>query len=116
MEYKKVKQAVEVLVFDVKEDLRDEFIKLDHEIWTKYLSQKKGFIKKEIIVSEHEPTKVYSVIYWNTVEEWKSIQLEELLKIDKQFTEKFGAENFSMVREIHNEHNTGLFKVVEFEN
>ncbi len=110
---KKVNEAVEILVFEVKNNRRDEFIKLDHEIWTNYLSRHDGFIKKEVIVSEKEPNKVWSVIYWNSVEQWKNFPLEKLIEKDKEFTEKFGADNFKLIGEIHNDHDTGLFKVLE---
>ncbi len=111
-----VEQAVELLIFEVKDGMRDEFIKLDDEIWTSFLSQKDGFIKKEIIISNAERNKIYSVIYWNTLKEWKSIPLEELIEKDNEFTKIFGVDNFKMVGEIHKDHNMGLYKVLETSN
>ncbi len=113
MGYKEVNQAVEFLIFEVKEGKREEFIKLDNEIWTEFLSKKPGFIRKETVISEAKPNEVYTILYWNTLKEWKSIPIEELIAKDQEFTEKFGKENFKMIGEVHKDHNMGLYKVNE---
>lgn len=104
--------AVEYLVFEVKPELVDRFIELDHELWTLYLKDMPGFISKEIWVNKSNPGEVSSILYWNTKEEWKSIPIEDLIKRDKMFTEAFGENNFKMIKEIHKEND--IYKVREY--
>ncbi len=111
MGFIKTNEAVEYLIFEVSPERREEFIELDYEYWTKYLENKPGFIRKEIWVSNEKPNEVHSIIYWNTLEEWKSIDVNELIEVDKKFSAKFGEGQFKITREIHAEHNMGLYKV-----
>ena len=104
--------AVEYLVFEVKPELVDQFLELDHEYWTLFLKDQPGFISKEVWVNKSKPGEVSMITYWNTMEEWKSIPVEKLIEINTELTETFGKENFKLVGEIHKEN--ALYKVREY--
>ena len=104
--------AVEYLVFEVNPRLINQFIEMDHQHWTLYLKDKAGFISKEVWISETNPGEVSMVTFWNSMEEWKSIPVEELIEMGTKFAEAFGEENFKLIKEVHNE-NT-LYKVREY--
>ncbi len=103
---KLMQQAVEHLVFLIEEPSKvEEFIKLDNEIWTKFLSKQSGFIQKDIWVNyANKQGEVHSVVIWESLEQWKSISLEALMKKDQEFQSQFSGA-FSMIREIHKENN-----------
>ncbi|HMQ51688.1 MAG TPA: TIGR03792 family protein [Anaerolineae bacterium] len=93
--------AVEYLIFDVKPDLIDKFIEMDHDHWTLFLKDQPGFVSKELWVNRSKPGEVTAVICWHTMEEWKAIPLEKLIETDRRFTELFGPENFQLVKADH---------------
>lgn len=90
--------TVEYLVFEVKPELIDRFIDMDHEYWTLFLKEQPGFISKELWVNKSKPGEVIAVICWKSMEAWKSIPPEKLSETDKRFTELFGQENFRMIK------------------
>ena len=106
------RQAVEYLVFEIKEGRVQEFIDLDQEIWTQQLAKHPGFIAKEIWINEFKPTEVTAIIYWNSMEEWESISEEELNKIMNEFDEAFGKDDYELVAEKHQQNR--WFKVMEY--
>ena len=104
--------AVEYLVFEVNPELIDQFIEMDHKYWTLFLKDKPGFISKEVWVNKTKPGEVSMITYWNTMEEWKSIPVEELIETGKTFAEAFGEKYFKLVKEVHKEN--ALYKVREY--
>ncbi|MEL7002312.1 MAG: TIGR03792 family protein [Bacteroidota bacterium] len=85
---------------------------MDHEIWTKKLSEHPGFISKEIWINEFNPNEVTAIIYWNSIEEWKAIPGEELNEIIKEFDQAFGADDYKLVQEKHQQNR--WYKVLEY--
>ncbi len=106
-----VAYPIEHLVFKVEDPAQvDRFIRLDEAIWTTALAEYPGFISKEVWVNREVPGEVHTVLIWKSMEEWKSIPLEELKRIDRVFTATFDSP-FAIVRRIHKETNHGLYKV-----
>ncbi len=105
-------QAVEHLVFLVDDANKiEEFVTLDHQIWTNFLSQQDGFIQKDIWVNyANKQGEIHSVVIWETLEQWKAISLDALMTKDKEFTNAFSGK-FSMIREIHKENNHQMKRV-----
>ena len=82
-------QAIEVLDFSVAGTDVLKWTELDTSIWTKYLSVQKGYVGKMVIVDEKcDQTKtdlcrVWSVVNWASLKDWKSISTDELAQIDQ---------------------------------
>ncbi|MFW5891465.1 MAG: TIGR03792 family protein [Nanoarchaeota archaeon] len=104
--------VIEQLKFEVNPDKIEEFIEKDHEVWTKALSSCPGFIKKEVWVSDNDKGVIITTVYWESREDWKSINEEFLSKTDKEFYESFGQENIYSFEELHAEKH--FKKVAEF--
>lgn len=104
--------AVEYLVFDVNPELIDRFIEMDHQYWTLFLKDQAGFSSKHVWINKVRPGEVSLIIYWNTVEEWKSISEEKLVETERRFAAAFGEENYRLVREVHK--GNALVKVREY--
>lgn len=106
---------VEYLVFQLEDpDKTEDFITIDHEVWTTYLSSFNGFVSKEVWINTQKPGEIHTILIWENMECWKSIPLDELKIKDKEFKDKLGSK-CEIVRRIHKEYNHGLFKVRHFE-
>lgn len=82
--------VIELLKFKVAPELREQFIQKDEEIWTEALAGCPGFLGKEVWINPNKPTEVILVIRWATREQWKSIPLKLLERIEQQFAQQLG--------------------------
>ncbi|MGL6098926.1 MAG: TIGR03792 family protein [Fusobacteriaceae bacterium] len=103
------KYAIEELIFKVNSEDIQKFIEIDYEIWTKELSKNISFIRKEVWLSETNPGEIKTVIYWDSYENWKSIDHDSLVETGKLFDEKMGETKYSFVGAPHD--GNQLFKV-----
>ncbi len=85
--------VIEWLKFDVDSESREQFIKKDEEIWTANLSDYPGFLGKEVWIEPNAPDKVIFTIRWQTREQWKSIPMEDLVEIEREFSTVMGKMN-----------------------
>ncbi len=89
--------VIEWLKFRVDPQLREKFIQLDREIWTKSLSQSEGFLGKEIWLDPNFLEEVILIIYWESREQWQAISPEELQRTEKAFDKKMGRETYELL-------------------
>lgn len=94
-------QAIEQLHFTVNPTMIDRFIELDTEIWTKKLSEKEGFVKKEIWVNDDIKGEVYTLTFWEDMSFWAAIDAGELAATAKIFDEAMGSENYKFNTPLH---------------
>ncbi len=88
-------QAVEELVFTVAPSFVEEFIKIDHEIWTTMLARYNGFVSKEVWVNDDNKGEITTIIYWESLEQWKAIPMKDLEETQKLFDDTIGVANYS---------------------
>jgi uncharacterized protein (TIGR03792 family) len=93
--------AVEQLILHVKPDLLEEWIELDHEIWSEGLAKWPGFAGKEVWVNNDRPGEVMAVVYWSDYDLWKAIDHQWLIETDREFNRRFGDGNARIVEEAH---------------
>ncbi|MEL6221139.1 MAG: TIGR03792 family protein [Cyanobacteria bacterium J06626_14] len=89
--------VIEWLQFRVQEDLREQFVQLDEEIWTAALSQYDGFLGKEVWISAEDLTEVVATIRWDSTDSWFSIPDSDLQRIDARFIEAMGDGTFELL-------------------
>jgi uncharacterized protein (TIGR03792 family) len=89
--------VIEWLKFQVKPELREQFVQKDAEIWTSVLSQYPGFLWKEIWISPEDLAEVVAVIHWENLEAWKSIPADVLEATEAKFTTAMGEGNQRLV-------------------
>lgn len=82
--------VIEWLKVRVSPDLREKFIQQDAEIWTSMLANYPGFLSKEVWINPETPTEVVLIIRWASLEDWKAVPLDRLVKTEQQFNEAFG--------------------------
>lgn len=104
--------VIEFLKFRVGPDFREDFIKIDEEIWTNQLKTYSGFLGKETWCNSapEKNNEIIIVIRWQSHQQWKSIPLEDLAKIEQQFAQKMQGKNYEMIEakeytleKLHNE-------------
>jgi len=94
-------QAVEQLVFQIEAQDMETWLELDHEIWTKALATQKGFAGKEIWIDPQIPGEITYVIYWDSLEDWKSIDPLWLEEIENKFTNALAPKTCTLKAELH---------------
>ncbi|MDC7235848.1 MAG: TIGR03792 family protein [Spirochaetales bacterium] len=83
-------EAVEQLIISIDPpDQVDRWIELDHEIWSKGLAKWPGYIRKEVWSNPDKPGILTILIYWESLEQWKAVDLDWLMETDRLFDESF---------------------------
>lgn len=70
--------VIEWLTFTVPPDELDEWLTIDARHWSRFLERQHGFVRKEMWRSVDDPAAVHAVIWWESMEQWKSIPQSDL--------------------------------------
>lgn len=111
---------VEQLVFKIDPKDLDEFLAVDHEVWTlgeAFLEEvdRIPFISKEVWINENRPGIIQVVFIWESREEWLKVDTKEIQsRLIDLFNSKF-TKPYKLLRCIENEENFGIHRVSRFE-
>ncbi|MDY6936550.1 MAG: TIGR03792 family protein [Cyanobacteriota bacterium] len=86
--------VIEWLKIQVRPRMREKFVQLDYEIWTKMLEGRSGFLGKEVWLDSEADDLVILVIRWQTFEDWQSVPDSILERTDREFKRKMGRQTF----------------------
>jgi uncharacterized protein (TIGR03792 family) len=72
------RRPIEILVFEMEPDVVDEFLVVDHEVWTLGEAATPGceqipFLSKEVWLDDAEPGRVTIVFVWDRLEDWEQV-------------------------------------------
>lgn len=112
--YKDKHYPVEYLMFHCRNEDEALLYIQKNQIWTDFLSSKKGFVSTTSYINKGNPGEVRIVIIWETLEDWLSIPEEELIKTAMKFDEEYNLP-YESGRRIHNENNFGFHQVAYYE-
>jgi uncharacterized protein (TIGR03792 family) len=114
------RRPVEVLVFRMAPSVVDEFIRVDHDVWTLGEALMPGlstipFLSKEVWLDDSRPGEVTLVFVWDTQEQWDivgetSFQQELQHIFDSQFPHPV-----ELIRAPHEDSQFGIHRVTRFE-
>jgi uncharacterized protein (TIGR03792 family) len=114
------RRPVEVLVFRMDPAVVDEFIRVDHHVWTLGEALMPGlntipFLSKEVWLDDSRPGEVTLVFVWDTQEQWDivgetSFQQELQRIFDSQFPHPV-----ELIRAPHEDSQFGIHRVSRFE-
>ena len=79
--------VIELLTFQVAADERDEWLRIEEQVWSRFLEQQDGFVRKEMWVEEDDDgdaDTIHAVIWWESLEQWKAIGPEAVAAVDEQ--------------------------------
>jgi len=114
------RRPVEVLVFSMDPHVVDEFIAIDHEVWTLGEAFAPGlehipFLSKEVWLDDSKPGQVTLIFVWENQELWNAVgnpQLQTLLQ--STFDERF-SHPVELIAAHHEDSNFGIHRVARFE-
>jgi uncharacterized protein (TIGR03792 family) len=114
------RRPVEVLVFQMDPQVVDEWIHLDHEIWTMKEALMPGlaripFLSKEVWVDDSKPGQVTVVFVWDSMGEWNAVAdptfQQQLLD---EFNSRF-PHPYTLIAAPHEDSQMGIYRVSRFE-
>lgn len=114
------KLPIEILVFEMAAEHVDEFIRIDHDVWTLGEAFSDGlsrilFVSKEVWLDDSRPGEVTLVFVWESMAAWQTVgeealQQRLLTEFDARFTH-----SYTMVRAPHDDSNAAIHRVSRFE-
>ena len=73
--------VVEFLTFDVPESERSEWLRMEEQHWSRFLERQDGFVNKQVWENPDDDGKVYTVIWWESMEHWNAIPQHEIAAV-----------------------------------
>jgi uncharacterized protein (TIGR03792 family) len=114
------RRPVEVLVFRVEPGLVEEFLRVDHEVWTLGEALLEGharipFLSKEVWLDDSRPGEVTLVFVWETMGQWDAVGRPDIqARLQAEFDARF-PHPVTLVRALHEESHMGIHRVSRFE-
>lgn len=114
------KLPIEVLVFEMSPENVDEYLALDHEIWTLGEATLPGFeripfLSKEVWLDDSRPGRVSVVFVWESLEAWMRVGSAEIQqRLQSEFDARF-KHPAQLVEAWHEETNFGIHRWSRFE-
>jgi len=111
---------IEVLVFKVEPERVDEFLLVDHEVWTLGEALLDGFeripfLSKEVWLDDSRPGEVTLVFVWESLDAWMQVGTEETMRrLQAEFDARF-PHPVELIRAPHEDTNFGIHRRSRFE-
>jgi uncharacterized protein (TIGR03792 family) len=111
---------VEVLVFEVDPEHVEEFLAVDHEVWTLGEAYTEGFdhipfLSKEVWLDDAHPGRITLTFVWESIESWQRVGDEQLQQaLQARFDERF-PHPVTLVGALHEDSDFGIHRVSRFE-
>ena len=114
------RRPVEVLVFEMDPLVVDEFLRVDHEVWTLGEALLPGyervpFQSKEVWLDDANPGRVTIVFVWESIEAWNKVGAPEIQdRLQAEFDARF-PHALRLVAAPHEDSRQGIHRVSRFE-
>ncbi len=114
------RRPVEVLVFAMAPEHVDEFVRIDHEIWTLGEAfvdgtQRIPFLSKEVLLDDRRPGEVTIVFVWESLAMWQHVgETSTQKRLQASFDAAF-THPYTLVRGPDDEANAGVHRITRFE-
>lgn len=79
--------VVEWLTFDVSNDERDQWLRIEESVWSRFLETCDGFVRKQMWIEEGDAGRIHAVIWWKSREQWHSISESTVAEVDARMGE-----------------------------
>jgi uncharacterized protein (TIGR03792 family) len=76
--------VIELLTFNIEPHDREEWLTVEERVWSRFLEQQPGFIRKEMWISYDDDTEIHAVIWWETMAQWRAISPETVARVDAE--------------------------------
>ncbi len=74
--------VIELLTFSVAEHEQEEWLRVEEQVWSRFLERQDGFVRKEMWVEEDDADTIHAVIWWESMEQWKAIGPDAVAEVD----------------------------------
>ena len=107
-------------MFQVDPDHVEQFLRVDHEVWTLGEAASLGgseipFLSKEVWLNDERPGEVTIVFVWPDKAHWDAVGADVIQhRLTRQFEERF-SNPFQLVRAVHEEQSFGIHRWSRFE-
>lgn len=91
------KHFVEVLDFDIEATQQSKWIAEDKKVWTRFLLNQGGFVRKEVWAAPQKG-EVRIVVWWQSREDWEKITDEMINNVDQKMHDLFVKPNLETYR------------------
>lgn len=114
------RRPVEVLVFEMDPAVVEEFLVVDHEVWTLGEATLEDhstipFLSKEVWLDDAHPGRVTIVFVWETLEQWMRVGAADIqARLQAEFDARF-PHPLRLVAAPHEDSNLGIHRVSRFE-
>ena len=114
------RRPVEVLVFRMEPQVVDEFLRVDHEVWTLGEAHMEGlaaipFLSKEVWLDDSKPGEVTIVFVWDTQEAWDLVGNTAFQQqLQAEFDSRF-PHPVELIAAPHEDSHFGIHRVTRFE-
>lgn len=114
------RRPVEVLVFHVDPAHVQEFLRVDHEVWTLGEALLEDhtripFMSKEVWLDDSRPGEVTLVFVWESMQQWDAVGRPDVqARLQAEFDARF-PHPVRLVRALHEESAMGIHRVSRFE-
>lgn len=111
---------IEVLVFEMDPSVVEQFLAVDHEVWTLGEAALPGFaqipfLSKEVWLDDSRPGRVTVVFVWESLEAWMAVGSEEIQRsLQARFDASF-PHPVRLAEAWHEETNFGIHRWSRFE-
>ncbi len=78
-----------MLTFRVPGDRVEAWLRADAAVWTTFLEDQPGFVRKEVWRDDADES-IQALIWWESLELWKAITMDDVDAIDERMTRAFG--------------------------
>lgn len=114
------RRPVEVLIFAMDPAHVEEFLRVDHEVWTlgealSGATREIPLLSKETWLDDSRPGEVTLVFVWDSLAHWDAVADEGLqARLQEEFDARFG-HPLRLVKAPHEESERGIHRVSRFE-
>lgn len=111
---------VEVLVFQMDPSVVDEFLIVDHEVWTLGEALLPGFeripfVSKEVWLDDAKPGEVTLVFVWESLDAWMKVGVTDIQeRLQAEFDHRF-SHPVELIAAPHEDSNHGIHRWSRFE-
>jgi uncharacterized protein (TIGR03792 family) len=79
--------VVEWLTFVVSPEERQAWLRIEEDVWSRFLETCDGFIGKQMWIEEGDESRVNAVIWWESREKWHAISETTVRAVDERMGE-----------------------------
>ena len=114
------RRPVEILVFDVEPDHVDEFLRIDHEVWTLGEAEERvggriPFRSKEVWLDDSRPGRITIVFVWESIEAWDHVGREDVQRRLQAGFDAVFPHRVDLVEAPHEQADRGIHRWSRFE-